>query len=186
MRQVQVLLDFTPNPNSLKYSVDLILSPQAIFFKSKIQAEKDSLLAVELFLIPGIVSVLIGSNFVTVTKSEEADWDLIHSNSQKTIENYLINEYSIFSRPLSETFIEIEQSRTETENKICHILDNEIRPSVAQDGGDIVFNRFENGILYLDLKGACSGCPSSGMTLKDGIEQRLKSEIPDILDVVST
>jgi Fe-S cluster biogenesis protein NfuA len=186
MRSVQVILDFTPNPNSLKYSINVEVSPQAIFFKSPQQAAKDSLLATQLFTIDGVISVLLGDFFITVTKTEDSDWDFIHKNCQEMIEEFLMNETSIFLRPLNEIFIESEKEKTDAEKRICEILDQEIRPSIALDGGDISFDRFEHGVLYLELKGACSGCPSSSMTLKDGIEQRLKTEIPEILEVVST
>jgi Fe-S cluster biogenesis protein NfuA len=185
MSKIEALLDFTPNPNSLKYSVNLELCSSAIFIKSKTQASEISPLAKTLFDVEGVTSVMIGRNFITISKTEESDWDEVHSNCNHLIETFLNSDQEVFSKPIEEIIVKNNSEQSEVEKKICEILDNEIRPAVALDGGDITFDRFEDGILYLELKGSCSGCPSSSDTLKLGIEQRLKSEIPELIEVVS-
>lgn len=182
--EVYVSLEFTPNPNTLKYSVNRqLLDKGAVNFIQKEEAEKRSALAGELFGVPGICGVMIGKNFVTVTKTEEADWDVVHKNSASLIERHVSQNTPIVND------LELQEAHkggdSEIENKIREILDNEIRPAVAMDGGDITFEKYENGVVYLYLQGSCSGCPSSSATLKVGIESRLKQAIPEVIEVVS-
>ncbi len=181
---VYVSLEFTPNPNTLKYSVNRsLLEKGAVNLTSKEEAEARSPLAVKLFAVPGICGVMIGKDFVTVTKSEAGDWDVVHKNSASLIENHLReNEPVVNESAIQDAH---KGGDSEIEKKIKEILDQEIRPAVAMDGGDITFEKFENGIVYLFLQGACSGCPSSTATLKMGIEARLKKEIPEVIEVVS-
>jgi Fe-S cluster biogenesis protein NfuA len=183
-REVYVSLEFTPNPNTLKYSVNLqLLEKGAVNFVKKDDAEGRSPLAVKLFAIPGISAVMLGKNFVTVTKTEDGDWDVVHKNSSTIIESHLAqNEPVLIDTGPQEDH---KGGKTEIENKIREILDNEIRPAVAMDGGDITFEKYEDGVVYLYLQGACAGCPSSTATLKMGIETRLRDAIPEIQEVVS-
>lgn len=181
---VYVSLEFTPNPNTLKYSVNReLLSRGAVNLVKKEDAEARSPLAAKLFDVPGIAGVMIGKDFVTVTKTEEGDWDVVHKNSSSIIEKHL-NENGV-------VVIEGGQQdahkggESAVESKIKEILDNEIRPAVAMDGGDITFEKFEDGVVYLYLQGSCSGCPSSTATLKVGIETRLRDAIPEVREVVS-
>lgn len=181
---VYVSLEFTPNPNTLKYSVNReLLAKGAVNFVKKEDAEARSPLAAKLFAVPGISGVMLGKNFVTVTKTEAGDWDVVHKNSSSIIEGHLsANE------PLLNDVGPIEAHKggqSEIENKIREILDQEIRPAVAMDGGDITFEKFEDGVVYLYLQGSCSGCPSSTATLKMGIETRLREAIPEVTEVVS-
>ncbi|MGE0616722.1 MAG: NifU family protein [Bacteriovoracia bacterium] len=184
---VYVSLEFTPNPNTLKYSVNRqLLSQGAANFTRKADAEARSPLANQLFDIEGISAVMIGKDFVTVTKSEAGDWDHVHKHTSKLIEDYLssgapaVNENAPKAASGAAT-----GGNTEAERKIMEVLDNEIRPAVAMDGGDITFEKFEDGVVYLYLQGSCAGCPSSTMTLKVGIETRLKELVPEVREVVS-
>jgi Fe-S cluster biogenesis protein NfuA len=184
---VYVSLEFTPNPNTLKYSVNReLLQKGAANFTKKEDAEARSPLAAKLFAINGIAGVMVGKNFVTVTKTEEGDWDAVHKSASSVIEQHLskgevvVNEEAQTSAAASH-----KGGTTDIENKIRQILDNEIRPAVAMDGGDITFDKFENGTVYLYLQGSCAGCPSSTMTLKMGIETRLREAIPEVQEVVS-
>lgn len=182
---VYVTLEFTPNPNTLKYSVNReLLQRGTVNLVKKADAQARSPLAEKLFEIPGVAGVMLGKNFVTITKSEEGDWDVVHQSSSRIIEQHLQqNEPVIINdAALQEAH---KGGSTEIENKIREILDTEIRPAVAMDGGDITFEKYEDGIVYLYLQGSCSGCPSSTATLKIGIETRLKEEIPEIQEVVS-
>lgn len=182
---VYVSLEFTPNPNTLKYSVNIsILEKGTVNFLNVDEAKSKSPLAVKLFGIPGISGVMIGKNFVTITKTEAGDWDLVHKSASSMIHEHLSEGIPA----VEESALSSEAHKggeTEIENKIREILDREIRPAVAMDGGDITFEKFENGIVYLYLQGSCSGCPSSTATLKMGIEHRLKEVIPEVVEVVS-
>lgn len=182
---VYVSLEFTPNPNTLKYSVNRnLLEKGAANFTKKADAEQRSPLAVKLFGVPGICGVMIGKNFVTVTKTEEGDWDVVHKNTSSIIESHLNKNEPLLTgaAPSDEGH---KGGQTEIETKIREILDNEIRPAVAMDGGDITFEKYESGVVYLFLQGSCAGCPSSTATLKMGIETRLKEAIPEVREVVS-
>ncbi len=182
---VYVSLEFTPNPNTLKYSVNRqLLARGTVNLLRKADAETLSPLGVKLFAIPGIAAVMIGRDFVTVTKTEEGDWDLVHKECSRTIESHVASG----EPAVHETNQAVDAHKggsTDIELKIRNILDNEIRPAVAMDGGDITFEKFEAGIVYLYMQGSCAGCPSSTATLKMGIETRLKDAIPEVLEVVA-
>lgn len=181
---VYVSLEFTPNPNTLKYSVNRqLLESGAANFTKKEDAEARSPLAAKLFAIPGICGVMIGKDFVTVTKTEEGDWDLVHKGASTLIETHLA-EGGIAVDPAALAAAH-KGGDSDAENRIREILDREIRPAVAMDGGDITFDRYEAGVVYLYMQGSCAGCPSSTMTLKMGIENRLKEAIPEIVEVVA-
>jgi Fe-S cluster biogenesis protein NfuA len=181
---VYVSLEFTPNPNTLKYSVNRqILSQGAVNFVTKEDAEARSPLAAQLFAVPGICGVMIGKDFVTVTKTEEGDWDVVHKSSSSIIEKVLSQNEGVLIEGAQ--LPAHKGGESEIEKKIREILDQEVRPAVAMDGGDITFEKYEDGVVYLYLQGACSGCPSSTATLKMGIETRLKRDIPEIIEVVS-
>jgi Fe-S cluster biogenesis protein NfuA len=182
---VYVSLEFTPNPNTLKYSVNRELMPRgAANFTNLKDAETRSPLATKLFGIDGISGVMIGKDFVTVTKTEAGDWDIVHKGASQTIEKHLgANEPVVIG---DETAPSAHNAASgDIEKKIREILDNEIRPAVAMDGGDITFEKFESGVVYLMLQGSCAGCPSSTATLKMGIETRLREAIPEVQEVVS-
>jgi Fe-S cluster biogenesis protein NfuA len=182
---VYVSLEFTPNPNTLKYSVNReLLARGAVNMTQKEDAERRSPLGVKLFAVPGICAVMIGRDFVTVTKTEDGDWDLVHKGASKTIEEHLINDQPVVNEAELQASAQ-STGGTEIERKIREILDNEIRPAVAMDGGDITFEKFEDGVVYVYLQGACAGCPSSTATLKMGIEARLRDAIPEVQEVVS-
>jgi Fe-S cluster biogenesis protein NfuA len=181
---VYVSLEFTPNPNTLKYAVNRVLLPKgALSFTSLDQAKGRSPLAEKLFAIPGIAGVMVGRDFVTVTKNEAGDWDSVHKSASLEIESMLKAGEAVVIEGV-DTDVK-KGGNSELENKIRSIIDAEIRPAVAQDGGDITFEKFEDGVVYLFLQGSCAGCPSSTMTLKMGIETRLKRDIPEVKEVVS-
>lgn len=184
--EVYVSLEFTPNPNTLKYSVNReLLDRGAVNFTKKEDAEARSPLAAKLFGVGGVAGVMIGKNFVTVTKTEDGDWDVVHKSCSSLIEAHLSKDEKILNESALNSSDAHKGGSTEVESKIRQILDNEIRPAVAMDGGDITFEKFENGTVYLYLQGSCAGCPSSTMTLKMGIETRLREAIPEVQEVVS-
>ncbi len=181
---VYVSLEFTPNPNTLKYSVNReLLAKGAANFTTKGEADERSPLASKLFTVPGISGVMIGKDFVTVTKAETGDWDVVHKSASNIIESALTSGEAVLNEGVATDTQ--KGGDTESEKKIRAIIDNEIRPAVAMDGGDITFEKFEDGVVYLYLQGSCAGCPSSTMTLKMGIENRLKQAVPEVKEVVS-
>jgi Fe-S cluster biogenesis protein NfuA len=182
---VYVSLEFTPNPNTLKYSVNRsLLESGAVNAPTREDAEKKSPLAARLFGVPGICGVMIGRDFVTVTKTEEGDWDVVHKGCSQLIEEHVAAGLPV----VNPEYLAQQAHRggtTAVEQKIREILDAEIRPAVAMDGGDITFDRYEDGVVYLYMQGSCAGCPSSTATLKMGIETRLKEAIPEVSEVVA-
>lgn len=181
-----VELEFTPNPNTLKYVTNVaFLLAGAQNFPTAESAEGKSPLASKLFALEGIGGIMVGKNFVTVTLMDQDRLTELNDAIIETIKKFLASgEKAIFMNALqSDTSHPV--AKNEIEQKIINILDQDIRPAVAMDGGDITFDRFEDGIVFLQLKGACSGCPSSTATLKMGIENRLKETIPEVLEVVS-
>jgi Fe-S cluster biogenesis protein NfuA len=180
---VYVSLEFTPNPNTLKYSVNRkLLERGAANFTKKEDAERRSPLASKLLNIEGISGVMLGKDFVTITKADDGDWDHVHKTASETIETHL---------SAGEPAVNMEEvdkigshNGTEVEKRIQVFLDEQIRPAVAMDGGDVTLDRFEDGVAYLHMQGACSGCPSSAMTLKMGIETKLRELVPEVMEVV--
>ena len=178
----QVQLEFTPNPDTLKYSVTKpLLERGAAFFQSPEDAVDVAPLATMLFGIDGVSAVMIGTTFVTITVADPGKMPEIHPLVMERLPAHL----DAGSAVVTEAWFDRDHrgDHDAVSQQIIDILDAQIRPAVAMDGGDIVFDRFENGIVYLELKGSCHGCPSATATLKQGIETRLRQEIPDVLEV---
>lgn len=191
--RVFVTLEFTPNPNTLKYSVNVpvLTEVPSANFTSLDDAAARSPLAAKLMAIEGIAGVMFGKDFVTVTKTDAGDWDQVHQSASKTVETHLaageavLNAAALKAGLAHGTGGHSGLGSSEAEQKIRDVLDKEVRPAVAMDGGDITFERYEDGIVYLHLQGSCSGCPSSSATLKHGVEARLKALLPEIREVVA-
>ena len=185
-RHVQLSASPTPNPNAVKFlpNMHFFESGTVEFQKNKENIDK-SPIAEKLLKIEGIDIVMIGFNFISVTKSQESEWENLLEPIRDCILTHLENDENVIDLQFVE---EIRQKKNENaseiEIKIRKILDDEIRPAIAMDGGDVELRKYDNGIVTLVLQGACSTCPSSTMTLKMGIENRLKSEIPEIIEVV--
>ncbi len=180
---VYVSLEFTPNPNTLKYSVNRKLLEKGAANFTKIEdAKARSPLALKLLNVAGISGVMIGKDFVTITKTEDGDWDHVHKTASDTIEQHLTAREIVVMEELQNALS--NQNASEIEKRIQKFLDDEIRPAVAMDGGDVTLDRFQDGTVYLYMQGACAGCPSSTMTLKMGIETKLKAQIPEVIEVV--
>jgi Fe-S cluster biogenesis protein NfuA len=179
---VNIQLEWTPNPSTLKYVVDRTLMPRgALNFTTAEAAAAKSPLATKLMGIQGVSGVMLGSNFVTVTKGEAGEWDQLNDAVMATLDSHLGSDEPVVVAGAVE---DAAASGSAVEERIRQILDLEIRPAVMQDGGDITLDRFENGVVYLHMKGSCSGCPSSTMTLKMGIENRLREVVPEVVEVV--
>ena len=185
--RVTVDLEFTPNPNSLKYITNpALLEKGAINFKDKASVQGRSPLADILFNLEGVQAVMVGQNFVTVNIASFDRLTELNDEIMAALKAFLESGQKAVTVEIQiESQSHSYGSLTEIEKKIVEILDKEIRPSVAMDGGDITFEKYEDGILFLQMKGACAGCPSSTMTLKMGIENRIRQIIPDLIDVVA-
>ena len=177
----------TPNPATLKFIPDghVILKNGTAEFKNQKQAETKSPLALQLFAITGVEAVFFGHDFITITKSGNAVWKYLTSEVQAVIMDFFLsgknpmfeNQESANAKDSSETS---NEGDSEIVKQIKELIEIKVRPAVAMDGGDIIFHSFENGVVYLMLKGSCSGCPSSTITLKSGIENMLKHYIPEV------
>ena len=184
---VNIQLEWTPNPSTLKYVVDTSLLPRgAMNFTARDVAAEKSPLATRLFDIKGVTGVMLGTNFVTVTKGDEGEWDELNDGVMLALEKHLTDGDVVVKPEVLEAWqaASAQLGGGAMEQRIREILDAEIRPAVAMDGGDITLDRVENGTVYLHMQGSCAGCPSSTATLRMGIETRLKEAIPEILEVV--
>jgi Fe-S cluster biogenesis protein NfuA len=173
----------TPNPDCIKWVVgEPLVRDGATAHFSERPAEDVSPLAAKLFDIDGVVGTFIASNFATVTKREDVEWNDLAQSIVDAIKECVGSGGSA----LGPAFVPPDASEGgEVVARIRSILDDEIRPVVARDGGDIVFAGFRDGMVEVYMHGACSGCPSSTATLKHGIEARLREEIPEVEGVVA-
>jgi NFU1 iron-sulfur cluster scaffold homolog, mitochondrial len=182
-RPVHIYLEANPNPNSLKFVVNFMLADEGLSFDYPDRTSTESSpLAKELFNFAAVERVFIASNFVTVTKNDEVEWveiqDFIRDHIKKYLESGKPAVQAIFDKdPL------FDENDSETVKKIKGILDEYIRPAVEQDGGAIVFHSFHDGIVKVLLQGSCSGCPSSTITLKAGIQNLLTRMLPEVKEV---
>ena len=177
-----VQTEVTPNPNSLKFLPGKIVSNDGSFEITK-KEELDNELVRNLLSINGVTGVFLGKDFLSINKKEEITWEEI-----KHIAISLINEFYLTGKEsLIESSLIKENKKTlsEIEEKIVKILDSKIRPAVAKDGGDIKFKEFKDGVVKVELQGSCSGCPSSTMTLKQGVQNLLCHYLPEVKEVVA-
>ena len=180
---LEISAEVTPNPNTLKFVVNRpLLEAGSVNFTSREKAQS-SPLSKKLFDLENVSGVMIGPGFVTVTKTSEASWDPLIGPIAEMIRTVLQSGEEILPKEaLSQA--QAAGGDSEIEQKIKEVLDREIRPAVAQDGGDIIFYGYQDGVVTLHLQGSCSSCPSSVMTLKMGVENRLKQVIPQVKEVV--
>lgn len=176
----------TPNPATLKFlpGRQVMIAGTADFAAAEAAAR--SPLALRLFAIDGVEGVFLGSDFVTVAKSGDADWSMLKA----LVLSALLEHFASGAPAVVESADADNGAATEDDStvvrQIKEILDTRVRPVVAQDGGDIIFNRFEDGVVYLHMQGSCSGCPSSTATLKSGIENMLRHFVPEVVEVRQT
>lgn len=183
---VKIMSEGTPNPNALKFILDrTLLETGSANFSSEEKAAV-SPLALALFKLNDVEEVFLGKNFITVTKKEGALWESIYNKVIDTITDFFSSGEEVLVGEVEETRpTNVTPGSEKVVEQILEILDAQIRPAVAGDGGDVIFDSYEDGILKLHLQGACSSCPSSTMTLKHGIEMMLKRHIPEIKEVIS-
>lgn len=177
--KIGIIAEPTPNPQSFKFTVDRpLLEGHSVHFASKDEAE-GSELPTKLFELDDVAGVFVSEDMVTVTKSSMGDWRPFAIKIGPVIREAIRSGKAL----VSEEAVQKTQGSTETEKAILNVL-AEIRPSVQMDGGDIVFAGFKDGIVSVSMRGSCAGCPSSTMTLRMGIETRLKQAVPEVKGLV--
>lgn len=187
---ISIYTEMTPNPETMKFVANKLLYPgKSIDFPDEASA-KPSPLAVELFSFPFIRGVFIMANFITLTKTSETDWNDIIPTVKAFLKEYLedsrpvINEDEVVITK-STASNEVSADDTDVVKRIKELLENYVKPAVEMDGGAIQFKDYDNGTVTLMLQGSCSGCPSSMITLKAGIEGMMKRMIPEVKEVVA-
>jgi Fe-S cluster biogenesis protein NfuA len=185
---VSIYTEMTPNPETMKFVANKLLYPgKSIDFPDETSAAP-SPLAKELFAFPFIKGVFIMSNFVTLTKTADTDWNDVIPTVREFLKAYLeegktvLNEEEIVRQPSTNV---VSEDDTDVVKRIKELLENYVKPAVEMDGGAIAFRSYNNGVVNLMMQGSCSGCPSSMITLKAGIEGMMKRMIPEVQEVVA-
>ena len=171
--------EITPNTNSLKFLPGKIVSSQGSFEVTRKEETNNELIR-NLLSINGVEGIFLGKDFISINKRDNVSWEDI-----KHIVISLINDFYSSGKEciIEKNLIEDDENLKEVEKKIVQILDQKIRPAVAKDGGDIKFKEFKNGVVKVQLQGSCSGCPSSTLTLKQGVQNLLCHYIPEVKQV---
>jgi Fe-S cluster biogenesis protein NfuA len=176
----------TPNPATIKFIPgETVLEKGTAEFRNLSEAQGKSPLAERLFKITGIQGVFLGSDFISITKDDKKEWLMLKPLILGALFEHLSTKQPILLEGASTDSVSsaIHEEDSDTVRMIKELLESRIRPAVAQDGGDIEFDHFERGILFLRMRGACSGCPSSTITLKTGIENMMRHYVPEVLEV---
>ena len=193
-KAIEVNFEVTPNPNSLKFTVSQQISTLNRGFDDPLKAGI-SPLASKLFGFPWASEVYIGNDYITVSKQEWVDWDIIAQPLSELIKEHIQSgQVVLFSEDEEkqnaqdaeqEDYNKILENDPEVVKQIKAFINTQVQPMVQMDGGYILFSHFQEGSLYIKMQGACSGCPSSTITLKEGIEARIQEQIPEVKEVVS-
>ena len=180
-----IQVETTPNPLTLKFLPGRPVTKEGTVFYQNESEALNSPLAKRIFAVEGVNNVFLASDFITITKEKNLDWQVIKTMALGAItEHYNSGEETIIDTPNSKKSEELnEEEGSDIVKQIKELLDTRVRPAVAMDGGDIVYKSFEKGIVYLHMQGSCAGCPSSTATLKMGIENMLKHYIPEVKEV---
>ena len=176
-----VQTEITPNPNSLKFLPGKTVSNNGSYEITKKDETKNSLIR-NLLSVNGIEGIFLGKDFISINKNDHTSWDEI-----KHIAISLINDFYQDGKEcvIDTSLDEDTENLEEIEKKIVKILDQKVRPAVAKDGGNIKFKEFKNGVVKVQLQGSCSGCPSSTMTLKQGVQNLLCHYVPEVKEVIA-
>lgn len=169
----------TPNPATIKFLPGCVVMVRGSADFTNAEAATRSPLATRLFAQEGVIAVFLGNDFIAVTKAAETDWAVLKTQILAVI----MDHYASGEPVMLETAEASGADDDAIVTQIKELLETRVRPAVAQDGGDIVFHSFKDGIVYLEMRGACQGCPSSSATLKHGVENMLKYYIPEIVAV---
>jgi len=187
---ISIYTEMTPNPETMKFVANKLLYPGKSIDFSEMESAKPSPLAVELFGFPFIKSVFIASNFITLTKTADTDWSDVIPTLRQFLKEYLeegktvINEEEVVVMK-QESSNEVSADDDDVVKRIKELLENYVKPAVEMDGGAIQFRSYNEGTVNLMMQGSCSGCPSSMITLKAGIEGMMKRMIPEVKEVVA-
>jgi len=187
---ISIYTEMTPNPETMKFVANKLLYPGKSIDFPDIESANPSPLAIELFGFPFVKAVFVASNFVTITRTPEADWEDIKPSIRQFLKEFLeegktvINEDEVVHTEKNNNNIVLSEDG-DVVKRIKELLENYVKPAVEMDGGAIQFKNFDDGVVTLMLQGSCSGCPSSMITLKAGIEQMMKRMIPEVTEVVA-
>ncbi|WP_149239935.1 NifU family protein [Dyadobacter sp. 32] len=192
-RPIFVYTELSPNPNSMKFVLNFELAPDGLSFdypslESALTEGSASPLASDLFQFPHVKRVFIASNFITITKDEEIPWEEVLRDTKQFIKIYFEENHPVFEqKTIDRNTVIVDERDSDTVQKIKAALDTYVRPAVESDGGAINFHSFdeESGVVKVLLQGSCSGCPSSTLTLKSGIENLLTRMVPNVKEVVA-
>lgn len=191
---VMLYTEQTPNPESLKFVTNKMLFRGTADFREVTLAKEWSPLAVALFEMPYVKGVYICNNFVTITKEFNYAWEDIMLKTKEFIKQYIENDGLVVNEGFTEAMAKLDAEKRSIEytgadgeiaTRIKELIDTYVKPAVEMDGGNIEFKSFDNGVVSVILQGSCSGCPSSTVTLKSGIEGMLKRMVPEVTEVVS-
>lgn len=194
-----IYAESTPNPGTMKFVANRLLINEGATAEYRSAAETAGApLPAKLFRFPFVKTVFVSSNYISIAKTELVSWDDITLELREFLKEYLNDGHPVITelpkkevatdssfKSTTTVFTEHSAPQNETETKIIEVLEQYIRPAVEQDGGLIIFKSFDSGIVTVQLKGACSGCPSSTITLKAGIEALLKRMVPGVTEVVA-
>jgi Fe-S cluster biogenesis protein NfuA len=174
----------TPNPATLKFLPGQSVMPHGVAeFTEAQEAERLSPLAARVFKVDGVTGVYLGGDFISVTKAGDEEWHLLKPAVLGAIMEHYLSGDPVALEGAEAGSGTATDDQDPTIRQIKELIETRVRPAVAQDGGDIVFHGFDRGVVYLHLRGACSGCPSSIVTLKNGIENLLKYYVPEVVEV---
>ncbi|HVT84836.1 MAG TPA: NifU family protein [Chitinophagaceae bacterium] len=187
---ISIYTEMTPNPETMKFVANKLLYPGKSADFPDAESAKPSPLATELFGFPFIKAVFIASNFVTLTRTSETDWEDVIPSIRQFLKDYLEEGKAVINEEEMATVKQdagnaVSVDDTDVVKRIKELLDNYVRPAVEMDGGAIQFRSYDDGVVNLMLQGSCSGCPSSMITLKAGIEGMMKRMIPEVKEVVA-
>jgi NFU1 iron-sulfur cluster scaffold homolog, mitochondrial len=193
---ITVYVEMTPNPNTMKFVANkyLLISGDSVEFTNQAEAKGYSPLAEELFNFPFVKGVFLAANFITIAKNDSISWDFVTMELREFIKDWLSNgkDVLVMMPPPKAPAASTDESKptktyepSEYDDAIRSLLDEYVRPAVENDGGAIDFVGFDEGTVTVALRGSCSGCPSSTATLKGGIENLLKSHLPEVKEVVA-
>ena len=175
--------EITPNPNSLKFLPGRVVMDKGTADFRSVKEAGNSLVAQNLFKIEGIEGVFFGSDFIAITKSANIDWQILKPSILSVIADHYESGAPVMDKVENSEDEATTAKDSDIVVQIKELLETRVRPAVAMDGGDIIFGDYKDGIVFLHMQGACSGCPSSTATLKAGIESMLKHYLPEVQGV---
>jgi Fe-S cluster biogenesis protein NfuA len=173
----------TPNPATLKFLPGRAVMATGTANFTDASTAAQSPLAERLFTLPGVTGVFLSTDFITVSKDDSTDWYQLKPSVLGIIMEHFTSGQPVMLASSAAALEASDEEDSEVVQQIKELLDTRVRPAVAQDGGDIIFHRYDDGVVYLHMQGSCSGCPSSTATLKAGIENMLRHYVPEVQEV---